>query len=333
MIDQIDIFKSGFVLAFIDQYCEHQNHSYYPDKDRLLYILCDGEREKQVVTKEQIEIEKNKIKNLGFEELSFAYLLSCRPEYTNNFSKPQNTYDFWLDRFTEEFENHNETFIPIIDHITHLESIGNSMDNLIENQSSFWRNYSENLKPKVQDILTIITDETSIHVSIDLAIEEYNTNGYWDIDFEEFKTYIDVSKPIEMLFNLAELLVSLSRLEMFQSFLTVEESLNEKEDRTTDLNIKGSLSDIERDWFKVGLKFADGTINYKTFGRDSFAKITTDSGLSSTLRPYVSDTYNNSGQKNIFSNKNKMCKIYDYCIDNGIAISQWFLEEYQKFHQ
>lgn len=68
------IFESGFIKAFIAEYFEDKIHSFYPDKDRLLYILCNNEQEKKEVTKKQIGITKAKISELGFEELSFAYL-------------------------------------------------------------------------------------------------------------------------------------------------------------------------------------------------------------------------------------------------------------------
>lgn len=89
--------------------------------------------------------------------------------------------------------------------------------------------------------------------------------------------------------------------------------------------------DEDNGWFKVGLKFADGTIVYQTFGRPSFDDITINAGLPISLRPYVSDTYNNTGSKNIFSNEKKMIKIFQYCTQNNIVISEWFLGEYKKF--
>jgi len=223
MIDQIDIFKSGFVLAFIDQYSEHQNHSYYPDKDRLLYVMCDSEKEKEAVTREQIEIEKKKVKNFGFEELSFAYLLSCRQDSLHNYIEPNHRYDFWINRFAEEFENYFETFKPITEGIIQYNNITELTVESLESESEFWRLYSEDLKPKVQDFLAIITSEAEIVSLVESTIEDYNETEYWDIDFDEFKKYIDVSKPIEILFTLSELLVSLSRIEMFKSFLEEQE--------------------------------------------------------------------------------------------------------------
>ena len=66
-----EIFESGFVKAFIAEYYEYKIHSYYPDKDRLHYILCNSEAEKIEVTNKQIEYTKSEIINLGWEALSF----------------------------------------------------------------------------------------------------------------------------------------------------------------------------------------------------------------------------------------------------------------------
>lgn len=255
MIDQIDIFKSGFVLAFIDQYCEHQNHSYYPDKDRLLYILCDGEKEKQAVTKKQIETEKEKIKNLGFEELSFAYLLSSRQDSLHNYIEPNLRYDFWINRFAEEFENYFETFKPITEGIIQLNNITELTVESLENESEFWSLYSEDLKPKVQDFLAIIASESEIILLVENTIEDYNETEYWDFDFDEFKKYSDVSKPIEILFTLSELLVHLHRLEMFSEFIVQPQ-----------LSFQEAVKEINNAFFRLE-SFMNGNITeYKYFG-------------------------------------------------------------------
>ncbi len=99
-------------------------------------------------------------------------------------------------------------------------------------------------------------------------------------------------------------------------------------------NIQGLLEDEDKQkksWFKVGLKFADGTIKYQTIGRPSFAVITENAGLKKTMKPYVSSTYNNNeSDKNIFRSKNKMEALRRYCTEKNISISEWFLEELKK---
>jgi hypothetical protein len=79
-MDTKNIIESGFIKAFISEYYEYKIHSYYPDKDRLLYVMCNSEQEKDKITAKKIKQTRSKIKNLGNEELSFAYVLSCKPE-------------------------------------------------------------------------------------------------------------------------------------------------------------------------------------------------------------------------------------------------------------
>ena len=88
-----EVFQSGFVTAFINEYFEEQIHSYYTDKDRLLYILCESDEEKQKATKEQINNIKTKISELGFEELSFGYLQSCKSESLHDYIEPNQRGD------------------------------------------------------------------------------------------------------------------------------------------------------------------------------------------------------------------------------------------------
>ena len=95
------IFESGFIMAFIDGYVQDKIHSLYPDKDRLLYVLCENEAEKIKVTKEQIKKVKAEIPKLGFEELSFAYLMSCKPNEPYSFIEPNKRFDYWLKQFSK----------------------------------------------------------------------------------------------------------------------------------------------------------------------------------------------------------------------------------------
>lgn len=95
---------------------------------------------------------------------------------------------------------------------------------------------------------------------------------------------------------------------------------------------KKIIDPSSKEWFKVGLKFADGTIKYKTARKDSFAKITETAQLPLTLRPYVSSTYQNVVQsdKNIFNNSKWMREIYNYCVNKNIQMSDWFLLNLKK---
>ena len=222
-----DIFQSGFISNFIIEYYEKQIHSYYPDKDRLLYVFCDNEEEKQNVSKEQIKIIKAKISDLGFEELSFSYLLSCKPESLHNFIKSENRFEFWVKRFAEEFDYNFESFDPITQGICNFNDVSELTIEAMENEDSFWELYPKNSKPQTQDFVTIIPNETDIISLVQYDIELFNKNTYWEFDFDDYHKYINVSKPLEILFNLSELLVQLNRLEMFKSLLQ-QESIEDK---------------------------------------------------------------------------------------------------------
>jgi hypothetical protein len=98
-IDTENIIESGFIKAFISEYYEDKIHSHYPDKDRLLYVMCNSETEKDKITAKKIKQTSLKIKKLGNEDLSFAYVLSCKVESLSNFIEPNERFDFWLNKF------------------------------------------------------------------------------------------------------------------------------------------------------------------------------------------------------------------------------------------
>lgn len=216
------IIQSGFTAAFLNEYFEDKIHSFYPDKDRLLYILCNSEQEKKEVTIKQIEITKAKISELGFEDLSFGHLLSCKPESLHNYIEPNKRFDFWLQRFSENFEDFITDFSPITKAIYLFNDVSELSVEVLENESEFWEWYPQSQRPKIADFISIIHNEAELLSLIEYDIQEYDKNEYWDFDFEEYERFIDVSKPIEILFNLSELLVQLNRLEMFNEFLQIE---------------------------------------------------------------------------------------------------------------
>lgn len=226
-----EIIESGFVKAFIAEYFEYKIYSIYPDKDRLLYVLCSTDLEKQQVTAKQIEEIKNEIQKLGNEELSFAYLLSCKPESISghNFIAPDQRFDFWLYQFCEQYIDSINTFTPIIEALKLFKDKLHSED--FENE--FWNIYPANQKPKDNCLPLIIQREIELLNEIEYTIDEFKENKYWEFDFEEYQKFIDASKPIELLFNLSELLVQLNRLEMFNEF-----SPQQPEMKTDKLKVK-----------------------------------------------------------------------------------------------
>ena len=212
-----EIIESGFIKAFIAEYFEEKIHSFYPDKDKLLYVMCSTDIEKQQVTAKQLEIIKGEIQQLGNEELSFAYLLSSKPKSISghNYIEPDKIFDFWLNRFCEEYTDSINTFNPIIEACELFKTKISNED--FENE--FWEMYPASQKPKENCLPFVIQRESELLNEIENTISEYKENEYWKFDFEEYQKFIDTNKPIELLFNISKLLVQLNRLEMFNEFL------------------------------------------------------------------------------------------------------------------
>jgi hypothetical protein len=112
-------------------------------------------------------------------------------------------------------------------------------------EDEFWEFYPNNHKPKVQDFLTILPIEYSIKSTIEYDIEEYKKNEFWQFDFDKYKAFIDVSNPIETLFNLSELLVQLDRLEMFNDFLNLDnKTIITKQQKKTSYKWQGKPDEL-----------------------------------------------------------------------------------------
>jgi len=240
-----EIIESGFVKAFIAEYFEDKIHSFYPDKDRLLYVLCSTDLEKQHVTAKQIEVVKSEIQKLGNEDLSFAYLLSCKPESISghNYIEPDKRFDFWLNRFCEVFIDSINTFTPIIEACKLFKTKFSNED--FENE--FWETYPASQKPKENCLPFVIQRESELLNEIENTISEYKENEYWEFDFKEYQKFIDTSKQIELLFNVSELLVQLNRLEMFNEFLLTPQQTETKTEQEQQTDNDFTLSTIE-DW-------------------------------------------------------------------------------------
>jgi hypothetical protein len=214
-MDTKNIIEIGFIKAFISEYYEYKIHSYYPDKDRLLYVMCNSEQEKYKITAKKIKQTRLKIKNLGNEELSFAYVLSCKPESLYNFIEPSERYDFWLNKFINDYEDNFISFQPIIEAVELFE---NQLSIKID-ENEFWNLYPTSEKPIEQNIYYIIEREVELLLEIENIINDFLENGCWEFDFNEIEKYKNVNKPIENLFNISELFVQLNRLEMFNDFI------------------------------------------------------------------------------------------------------------------
>jgi len=204
------IFQSGFVRAFIDEYVNFKTFNVYPDKDRLLFILCDNDSEKNDLIKIQIKETKARIVELGFEELSYGYLLSFF-EKNPNYIEDKERYKYWLERFVDEFDD----LIYSFDEIDCAFS--NNKD--LAYEDDFWGNYPNSKKPLLKNIEVNISKERNLIKLIISNIKTYEEEKLWDFDFEDYLKYVDTCKSMEVLFNLCELLVQLGRLKMFQYYL------------------------------------------------------------------------------------------------------------------
>lgn len=290
MIGTKEIFESGFVKAFISEYFEYKMHSYYPDKDRLLYILCNSEDEKIEVTNKQIEYTKSEIKNLGWEALSFAYLLSSKAESGPNYIEHDKRFDFWLKHFAEDFQDNTDSFCPILAALLYLSEDTESDENssntrLVESQTesdeNFWEIFPKSLRPKNKDLSIeyLVALETEIEDLIRYNINEFTESGWWNFDFEEYENFIESNKVIENLFEISELFVQLNRLDMFKGFLIpfsqVESETKPLKEIASKINNNITLKEliplINNAFFKLEA-LMNGTINeYKYFGfNDTF---------------------------------------------------------------
>ena len=169
------IIESGFVKAFIENYYEDKFHNFYADKHRLLYVMCSNDIEKQQVKAKQIEVAKSEIQKLGFENLSYAYLLSCKPESGVNYIKPENRFDEWLEIFKQNFIDSIHSFTPILEMCERLLN-ELSIDDL---ETEFWQYYPVNQKPKIDNLPFIIQREYELMDIIEHIIYEFKKSKYW----------------------------------------------------------------------------------------------------------------------------------------------------------
>ena len=223
-MDNEKILDSGFVKAFIEEYYNDKNFYFYPDRDRLNYTLCNNHEEKQEYTTEQLIETKNIIKNLGFEELSFAHIVSNKPN-SPNFIEPHENFDFWLNRYASHYRESNDSFTPIKDNVLWYFKKKELDDECFENEEDFWEFYPNYLCPEMEILPLIIIEENKILSQIEFEIDEYIINETWEFDYDKYQKSRAYIKPIDDLLNLCELLVQLNRLKMLQEFLEIKEDI------------------------------------------------------------------------------------------------------------
>ncbi|MDO6473601.1 hypothetical protein [Maribacter sp. 1_MG-2023] len=95
---------------------------------------------------------------------------------------------------------------------------------------------------------------------------------------------------------------------------------------------------LDYNWFKVGLLFANGEMDKLIKKHESnFTQIAKEkfSHNPNGYRPYISETFNNStlSDKNIWKNKLRLTTIHQHCIQNGISMTNSFLEHFEAINK
>ena len=213
-----EIFESGFVNAFILEYYEIKKYE-LADKERLIFALCSTEIERIEVTKELIKKLKSEIQSLGFEELSFSYLMSGKnhhPEFIEDYNQRKEKY---IQLSVNSLEDSIISFFPA------LYFDGNDSDERYDSDELLFSDYFpsdiEHNFEHFKEIEIILKEE------ITLIIENFKSSKDWNFDFDYLEQLSLLSKPLEILFCLSELFIKIETLENYQSFLNTYSS-NEK---------------------------------------------------------------------------------------------------------
>lgn len=124
----------------------------------------------------------------------------------------------------------------------------------------------------------------------------------------------------------------------FSTFLKKQNIIKEKNGIIT-FNIleKPSLKNVKKDikeniWFKVGCKFADGSIYKLQSEGKTFKKIAEELFNNKNYSNYISESFADSTEsdKNIFCNLQKVQSIHNYLKDSNIPICDKFETKYQN---
>lgn len=211
-----EIIESGFFLAFINRFVDHEVHEGYRAKDQLLYALCDTEEENRLATLEEIDKIRKTIKEMGHEDLSLDFIYSFK--YPSPFHGPGN--QTWEELFYDNFIDEFEILFPYTDYYHFLaENEGKETNN-----DQFFE-IIQQIENEIVDFSYMVQCETDLLNSILKDIEEFKKNDSWVLyfDFDFYRQYVEESEPFKILFEYCDLLVQLERLKMFYSFLEVEE--------------------------------------------------------------------------------------------------------------
>lgn len=241
-----NIIERCFISVFLEAYYEYKTNTFYLEKDRLNYMFCKNELDKRQTTLNKIEETKDIIQNIGYEEISCDYLLSCLPKNisNHNFIEPSLRYEFWFNSFIDEIEENLESYNTLIDNleITPKEELEKNFGEIL--------NEIDIININITTIQLILENE--LLEIINNIIEDSENTRFIEIDFVELEKYKSLSSQIKILFDLCELFVQLNRLEIFNEILNIsieKETDNKTENKETEALTENNLtiSTIE-DW-------------------------------------------------------------------------------------
>lgn len=307
------ILESGFIEAFIEHYVEIKDID-ETENTRLMYLMCNGNKEKNDVTLKQINKTKAIIEDLGFSTLSFAFVHNMKRNL--KFEKSNS----WINRFADEFK----------DNIVNFQTVSYLFENTFNFKDERFTeevkvalfqehyehdNYSKE-KPLIKDVNILLEKEEELIEDILYLIEDYQKNEYWDIDILHFEHFRKYNTSIDTLFKLCELLFQLNQLSMYNEFLNYEKEekiikKGKKKYSEFERTLKGlnMIKDIFESQFKnASTSVLDSPLLHSNgrYLNGSFNIISNDETLSlSEFKNHYSKRYEKSKRNSLFINELK----------------------------
>ena len=214
----------SFISIFLEAYYEYKTNTIYLEKDRLHYMFCNTESDKRQTTLNKIEETKSIIQNIGNEDLSSDYLLSCQPKNISqhNFIEPAIRFKYWINVFIENIEESLEPYDMLLDNfgIINKEELEKSFGEIL--------NKIDTINLNVSNIQLILENE--LLYTINNIVQESENTRFIEIDFVELEKYKSLSNQIKILFDFSELFVQLNRFEILNDFLNISNQ-NEPNDK------------------------------------------------------------------------------------------------------
>ena len=314
------IAKTNFFQRFIREYLEYMISSKAPERDSLMFKLCDDDKEMSDAIGNEIAKLKVRILNAGHKELSYGFLLSIDKE-SHEYIEESERDKFWTKRFAEAFSDHfiDGSITIMQDGCKKTQQIfGKKKVDEDEFESMFWRLFRQ-YKPKTGNLTLALIKENEFVRLVEGLIEEMETDEFLFFDFEEFEELIEYSKLVEYLFEYCYLLVDLNRLYIYQTYA-----------KTPIHQVQDNYKYENQNWFMVGLKFATGEM-YDAYDRCN--KNATEATRLfwrdnvNGFRAYVSSSITGlerKSDKNLFTDNKKLRILKDYCVQNDIVLCERF---------